>query len=138
MSKPRFDWWNNVVYMVRNYPTRKAEYEAIHNQRITANLSGVPGAKNQTRITEITALKQLPRAKQQEYDAVTEAIRITKTHINGGDHIELIKRMYWQGKKLTLAEATPSLYISEATGKRWHADFIRLVGVCFGYVDIEV
>ena len=58
-------------------------------------------------------------------------------YTNGNEHIELINRMYWQGKLLTIAEAAPSLYISEATGKRWHADFIRLVGVCFGYVDGE-
>lgn len=29
------------------------------------------------------------------------------------------------------------LYVSEVTGKRWHADFIHRVGFCYGLEDAD-
>lgn len=119
--------------MVRNYPARKVEYEALHAQTISAQISGMPRGSETSRTTETTALKQMAPAKQKEYDAVTKAIHITQMYPNGVIRVELIKRMYWQGEKRNIDEVTPGIFISEATGKRWHSAFIRLVGECFGY-----
>lgn len=133
MSKPRFDWWANASNMVRNYPTRKAEYNELHRHNISAHISELPHGTDITRATEAVALREMPPAKQKEYDAVNSAIRITEMYPNGHSRLELIRLMYWDGNKKNISDIAPTLYISEATGKRWHSAFIRLVGTCFGY-----
>lgn len=134
MSKPRNDWWSNAVRMVRNYPSRKAEYERLHSQSLSADMSGMPRGGDKARTTENIALLQMAPMKQAEYDAVTRAIEITKLLPNGEERVQLIQRMYWSGRKLNINDVVFDLYIAEATGKRWHSSFIRLVGECVGYI----
>ena len=42
MSKTRYKWWGYVKNMIREYPALKKEYEDLHQQSITANMSGTP------------------------------------------------------------------------------------------------
>ena len=63
-----------------------------------------------------------------------KAVEITRMYPNGPERLELIRRMYWSGKKRNINDVIVSLYIAEATGRRWHSAFIRLVGECFGYI----
>lgn len=135
MSKPRDDWWSNAVRMVRNYPARKAEWEALHSQSLTADFSGMPKGGGVGRTTEEIALRQMPPMKQQEYDAVTRAIEITRLLPFGDKRIELIERVYWRGQKLPISKVIYQIGIAEATAKRWHARFIRQVGECVGYIN---
>ena len=135
MSSPRDDWWSNAVRMVRNYPARKAEWEELHRQNVTANLSGMPMGGTAGRSTEEVALRQMPPMKQQEYDAVSRAIEITKLLPYGDKRIELISLVYWQGRKLPIGKVIYQVGIAEATAKRWHARFIRQVGECVGYMS---
>ncbi len=114
--------------MVRNYPTRVQEYEELHSQSCVADMSGQPRGGGTSRTTENIALRQMAPAKQQEYDAVQKAVEITRLYPNGPERIELIRRMYWSGKKRSIHSVIASLYIAEATGKRWHSAIIRLVG----------
>lgn len=135
MSKPRDDWWPNAVRMVTNYPNRKREYEELHSQSLVAEMSGMPSGNSVSRSTENVALREMPPMKQQEYDAVTRAIEITKLLPDGEKRMELISRMYWQGGKLGINDVVYKIGIGEATGKRWHARFIRIVGECVGYMN---
>lgn len=135
MSKPHDDWWFNAVRMVRNYPARKQEYEELHNQSLVADMSGMPRGIGASRATEDIALRQMAPAKQQEYDAVTRAVEITKLLPSGDKRIELIERMYWKGRKLNIDSVIMSVGVADITGKRWHGAFIRLVGECFGYIN---
>lgn len=134
MSKPRDDWWTNAVRMVRNYPARKAEYEELHTQSLLADMSGMPRGNGTARTTENIVLRQMAPMKQQEYDAVTRAIEITKLLPRGADRVKLIEQMYWKGRKLRIDSVIYGLGVAEATGKRWHSAFIRLVGECVGYI----
>ena len=135
MSNARNDWWGSAIRMVRNYPARKAEYEALHAQSLVADLTGMPRGGGASRATEDIALRQMAPMKQREYDAVTQAIETTRILPNGELRLELIRRIYWQGKKLRIEDVAPVLHIGEATAKRWHISFVRLVGKCIGYVD---
>lgn len=135
MSTTRYDWWSNVTRMVRNYPARKAEYEALHCQSLVADTSGMPGGSCVSRTTENIAIREMAPAKQKEYEAVTQAIRITEMLPSGDKRIELIERMYWKGRKLRIDDVVMPLYISDITGKRWHSEFIALVGSCYGYLE---
>ena len=135
MSSPKNDWWSNAVRMVRNYPARKAEWESLHQQSITPNLSGMPKGGSVGRSTEVIALRQMSPMKQQEYDAVTRALNITRLLPDGEKRIELIERVYWQGRKVPISRVIHQVGISEATARRWHVWFVRQVGKCVGYID---
>ena len=120
MSQARYDWWYNAVWMVRNYPTRKQEHEAFCKH---------------LHETASPRMRQMAPAKQREYDAVTRAIEVTRLLPDGDKRVELIRRMYWSGRKLTINAVIMSVGVAECTGKRWHGAFIRLVGECFGYAS---
>lgn len=133
MSKPRYPWWSTAVRMVRNYPIWKAELEQLHSQSVTADMGGMPGGSDVSRKTENVALRQLPPAKQNEYDAVTRAMEITALMPDGDRRVELIRQMYWKGKKLRINDVIMQIGVADATGWRWHSSFIELVGICAGY-----
>lgn len=136
MSKPRYHWWAYAKAMVRLYPQLKREYDTLHAQRITGDPARVPGGKGgASRSTEITALRQLPPARQREYDAVTQAIELTKKRQNGADRLALIDLVFWK-QSHKLDGAALKLYISEQTARRYHTEFIRLVGFCYGLEDV--
>ena len=133
MANPRYPWWSNAVWMVRNYPIWKAELEHLHSQSVTAGEGGIPSGGEVSRKTENIALRQLPPAKQREYDAVHQAVEITSLMPDGGKRVALIRHMYWKGKKLRVTDVIDRVGIAEATGWRWHSAFIELVGICAGY-----
>lgn len=135
MSTARYDWWSNVTRMVRNYPARKAEYEELHRQSLTANNSGMPNGGGVSRTIENIVAREMAPAKQMEYEAVTQAIKITEMLPSGDKRIELIERMYWKGRKLRIDDVVMPLCISDITGKRWHSEFITLVSSCYGYLE---
>ena len=137
MSKPRYHWWAYAKAMVRMYPQLKREYDALHAQRVTTTPDCVPGGKGGvSRVVEITALRQLPPARQAEYDAVTKAIELTKKRQNAADRLALIDLVFWKGTH-KLEGAAMKLYISDSTARRYHTDFLRLVGFCRGLEDIQ-
>lgn len=135
MSTHKDDWWISAVRMVRNFPARKKEYDELHRVTLSSPSSGLPGSTDVSRTTENIALRQMPPQKQREYDAVNRAIEITRLLPDGDKRLELIRRMYWGGKKMYIGQVIYNIGISEATGKRWHARFIRIVGECVGYTE---
>ena len=135
MSNPKEDWWPVAVRVVRNYPARKAEYEELHRACLTAPVSGMPGSSDVARSTENIALRKMPPQKQREYEAVSRAIDVTKRLPDGAKRLELIQRMYWNGRRLYIGQVIYQIGISEATGKRWHARFIRIVGEYLEYTQ---
>lgn len=136
MSKPRYGWWSFAKFMVRVYPERKSEYEELHSQRVTQNYSqsGKNGTVN--RSVENTVAKLLPPAKQAEYEAVTKAIEKTKRLKTGSDRLKLIDMVFWK-QSHTLEGAAYAMFVSDTTARRWHRDFIRLVGFCRGLADVD-
>ena len=136
MSKPRYGWWSYAKHMVRSYPALKREHDELHCQRITANNTGIPGAGNCTRTTENTALRQLPRARQRELDAVEMAIKKTKLLKTGLERLKLVDMVFWK-QSHTLDGAAYALCFSYETAKQYHSDFIRLVGFCYGLEDVD-
>lgn len=134
MSKPRDDWFRNAVWTIRNYPARCAEYEELHKQEMSFQMTGVPGGCDISRTVENIALRQMAPMKQKEYEAVTKAVSVTKMLPDGDIRVELIKRMYWGKKKVDMKYIFPALHIAEATATRWHGAFVRLVGEFLGYI----
>lgn len=136
MSKPRYHWWAYAKAMVKIYPDLKREYDRLHSLQTSACLNGVPNTKRYTRSTENAALRQLPPARQREYDAVTKAIEQTEKTQCGSDRLAVINMVLWRGTH-NIDGAAMQLHISEITAKRYHSDFIRLVGFCYGLEDMQ-
>ena len=136
MSKPRYRWWGYIRNVIRAYPELKREYEAIHQQSITANLSGMPCSGQVPRGTEQIAIRELPRTKQQEYDAVRQAIEATRRMQNGNLRMRIIELTYWsKGVRLTVEGAAMRVGYSPDRGKQIHGDFVRLVAKYRGLTD---
>lgn len=136
MSKPRYGWWSYAKHMVREYPTLKREYQEQQRQRITRDISAVPGYSVASRATENTALRQLSPAKQAEYDAVTRAVEQTKLLKTGHERLAIIDMVYWK-QSHTLDGAAYAQGYSYENAKRFHRDFLRLVGLHRGLMDLE-
>ena len=119
--------------MIRDYPTLRKALEDLQEQSVVANLSGMPRGSGNGRTVEALALRQLEDDDQKVYDAVSKAIETTKLYPDGAAKIELITRMYWSDKPVVAKVVAPHLHISDATAKRWHGDFVRLVGKYYGF-----
>ena len=130
MSSPRYGWWGYAKAMIRAYPQLHREYEALHTQKTTASISGMPRGGSVSRTTEGIALRRLPGEKQAEHDAVARAIEKTKRKSYGKDALMLIDLVFWK-QKCTVSGAAMRINCSKTTAFRYHREFIRLVGACF-------
>lgn len=136
MSKPRCKWWGFAKAIVRDYPARSAEYQELHRQSITSNLTAVTGGSVARRSTEDVALRKLPPSKQAEYDAVTKAIEQTRLLRTGSERLRIIDMVFWK-KSHSLQGAALAANISYDTAINYHGDFLRLVGLYRGLCDPE-
>ena len=126
MSKPRYKWWGYIKNVIRAYPGLQKEYNALHEQSITANNSGMPGGAGISRGVENVALREMPKPKQKEYDSVRKAIEVTEYLKTGKERLNLIDLVFWKGSH-TLSGAAMALNISYDTAIDYHGDFIMLV-----------
>ena len=133
MSTTRYRWWGFACRMIRDYPTLKQELEDLRKQTTTAGDTGIGGGNGDKRTVERIALRQLPKDDQDAYEAVSKAIELTMLRKDGEERVELIRRMYWQKRKMTIKAVIVGLYISDRTAKRWHGTFVKLVGKCYGF-----
>ena len=133
MSSPRYRWWGFVRRMIRDYRGLKVQYEDLHSQNVTASISGMPGGGGVGRSVENIALKQLPADDQKAYDAVSRALEITNMLPDGELKLALIRYVYWNKQQHPVKDAALQLHISRRTAERWHAEFVRLVGKCYGF-----
>lgn len=134
MSKPRFKWWGYAKNIIRAYPALKSEYEDLHEQSVTANMSGMPGGGSVSRGTECIALRQLSGPKQAEYDAVRKAVLVVEQMKTGKDRLKMIELVFWK-KSHTLQGAAVAVNISYETAVEYHRDFIMLTAYFRGLVD---
>ena len=133
MSSPRYRWWGFVRRMIRDYRSLKIQYENLHSQNVTASISGMPRGGGAGRSVENIALKQLPTDDQKAYDAVTRAMEITHMLPDGELKCELIRYVYWGQTQVRGEDVPLVLPVSRRTAIRWHGDFVRLVGKCYGF-----
>lgn len=135
MSKPRYIWWDYVKKMVKQYPRLRQEYLSLKETSVTAKLTGEPRGGGISDPTAACALRELPTVQQKELEAVERAINATLLLSDGEIKMQLIKLKYWCGKEDKLINAALHIPCSEATAKRWHGEFIRLVAENYGLLD---
>lgn len=133
MSSPRYRWWGFARRMIRDYRSLKIQYEDLHSQSITAGTSGMPRGSGNSSVVESLALRQLPKDDQRVYDAVSRAVEITNLLPDGELKLALIRYVYWNKQQHPVKDAALQLHISRRTAERWHAEFVRLVGKCYGF-----
>lgn len=126
MSKPRDPWWPYVKNVLRAYPAMKRELEDLRRASVTVRYNQAGGGGGPGRTTEQTALRELPPARQREYDAVRKAITRTGHMQDGKLRNDIIRLVYFR-KRYTLSGAAYACHVSYATAKNWHQHFLRLV-----------
>lgn len=136
MSKPRYRWWSYAKNVIRAYPALAKEYRELHEQSITANASGMPGGSDVSRGTETVALRELPKQKQREYDAVRKAVLVTRQMRTGPERMKLIDMVFWK-QSHTLQGAAMAINISYDTAINYHGDFIMLSAYFRDLVDYD-
>lgn len=136
MSKPRYKWWGYIKNVIRAYPGLKKEYEALHEQSVTANTSGMPGGGEVSRGTENIAIRELPYTKQREYEAVRRAVEYTKHFRNGKERLKIINLMYWENSH-TLAGAGLQVGYGYDRARQIHQEFVVAVATYYGFMDTE-
>jgi hypothetical protein len=136
MSKPRYKWWGYIKNIIRAYPGLKKEYEALHEQSVTANTSGMPGGCEVSRGTENIAIRELPYTKQREYEAVRRAVEYTKHFKNGEERMKIIDLMYWKNSH-TLAGAGQKVGYGYDRARQIHQEFVVAVATYYGLLDKE-
>ncbi len=136
MSKPRYPWWGYARNMIRAYPARKKEYEQLHEQSVTANMSGMPGGGDVSRGTEDVAIRELPHTRQREYEAVKRAIEVTQRQWNGKERLRIIELVYWK-RSHTLDGAAFAVGYGYDRARQLHGEFVRLVAANYGLMDNE-
>ena len=136
MSKPKYKWWGYIKNIIRAYPDLKMEYEALHEQSVTANVSGIPGGGEVSRKTENIAIRELPYTKQREYEVVKRAIEYTKHFRNGKERLAIIDLMYWKNSH-TLAGAGLQVGYSYDRARQIHREFVVAVAFYYGLMDTE-
>ena len=134
MSKPRYIWWSYAKGMIRQYPHLKKELADLHEQKVTASASGVPGGGGASRTTENVTLRQLSGTLQKEFDAVDLTVKQTRRMKNGKYRMQVISLVYWT-EQLTIEGAAMRIPCSKETAWRYHRDFVRLVGKNYGLTD---
>lgn len=133
MSSPRYDWWGYVKAVVRRYPQMDAEYRELHRPRLPVS-GGAACPGGDARTVERTTLRELPRTRQREYEAVRAAIETTKRCRNARDRLKIIDLYLWK-RSHTLEGAALTVPCSVRTAKQYHGDFIRLVAGNLGLLD---
>lgn len=136
MSKPRYNWWPFALNMIRDYPDRKREYNDLHEQKITANLSGIPGGGGSSRTVEDIALRLLPRQEQLEYDAVRRAVELTLLEPEGKLRFDIVDLTIMKNR-YTLHGAALRLNVSYRTAQRYRWLFVALVGYTYGFLSLD-
>lgn len=134
MSKPRYRWWPYIKSVIRAFPELKKEYEDLHEQSITANMSGMPGGGGVSRGTEDIAVRELPYTMQREYESVRRAIEKTRLYKNGRERLAIIDLVYWK-KSHTLEGAAYKVGYSYDRAKQIHREFVVTVATYYGLMD---
>lgn len=136
MSKPRYKWWGYIKNVIRDYPRLKQEYEALHEQSITPNMSGMPVGGEISRMVEKIAIRELPGTKQREYEAVRRAIAATQRLDTARETLDIIDMVFWKNTH-TLSGAAYQTNLSYETAKRYQRRFIAMVARNYGLLDEE-
>lgn len=136
MSKPRYNWWPFALNMIKDYPARKRDFDDLHEQKVTASLTGMPGGGGTGRTLENIAARLLPHQEQREYDAVRKAVEYTKAMDDGMIRIKVISLSLWKNSH-TLPGTADQLHISERTARRYRWQFILLVGHTYDFLTQE-
>lgn len=135
MSKPRYNWWSFALAMIRDYPGRRSELRELQQQKITADMTGMPKGGGACRTAEGSALRELKPQEQREYDAVHRAIERTMCTKEAELRMDVVKLTMWRG--YDIQSAAMATNTSKDTARRYRWQFILLVGHMYGFLTEE-
>lgn len=135
MSKPRYNWWNFALNIIRDYPERRLELKRLKVQKITASMTGMPKGGGDSRSLENIATKSLPPQEQKEHDAVLAAINKTKVMPDGNLRLAVVRMTMW--RNFNIAGSAMQMNVAERTARRYRWQFVLLTGYTYGLLTEE-
>ena len=137
MSKPRYDWYGNVIRIIRYYPKLAMAKADLQKQSTISNYSGMPKLKNISRTTETLASKQLSEKEEEEYWAVYHAIEDIKQLNIGKEILEVVELYHWRGVRNFDTVGYMS-NMSESKAKRYNSKFVYTVAKKLKYLKVDL
>lgn len=131
MGWTRRGWWGYVKWVIRDQPAKRMELAEMQRSGGKAP-DGMPKSPEAHRTTENLALRGFTGQKAREFDAVEQAVEITRSYGSGPLRLQFIDLVFWR-RSHTLDGAAMLCHISRRTAIRYHGDFIRLVAKCMGF-----
>lgn len=130
MSKPRDPWWPYVKNILRAKTRLEAALRERQSMSVTVNYNASGRGSGVARKTESAALRELPKQRMNELNAIYAAEKETKRqHRKDGTaktRLDLIEKTYYKpGGKLQ--KAADECYISYPTAVRYQGEFFRLI-----------
>lgn len=126
MSKPKYQWYGNVVKAIRYYPENKKTKDALQLSSTTANYSGMPKGGGVNRTTESIALRTLSPREEEELEAVETAKRQIESKENGDKILKIVGMVDWN-KTHTLEGAGMALFMDRNSAQELRSKFIYTV-----------
>lgn len=123
----REDWWEYTKRIIRSYPALRRKAESVGDIPCTPAYGASGGHSGGGSPVERAVVDRLTDKEQRRYDAVRAAISENERMKHGHQRMELIDRVYWK-RSHTLYGAAMCVGVSDRTGQRWNAEFIRRVG----------
>lgn len=146
MSRSKNWWWEPVRRAIISYPALKAKKNEAQSMSVTPAVVGITvdgkgydlhptgGGGGNGRKVERLALMSLPPQEEQVVDAVETVLEAVALSPDGQKKVAFLKHYWWHGKHRNVAQASAWHDISERTGTKWNAAFIRMVAVELGYL----
>ncbi len=78
---------------------------------------------------------ELPKTSMREFYAVQRAVAETERLPSGAERLGLVSLVFWR-QTHSLEGAAQELHLSYRTARRYHEEFIKLVGAAFGLMDM--
>lgn len=120
-------WRERAIGIIKSYLSLKEELKELQSYSITPRMTGTPGGGGGGRKVENVALKELPKEKSKQFNAVRQAIKCTKRRYDNADErLKVIDLVYWT-ESHDLQGAALKVGYSYDTVQEWHSEFIKMV-----------
>lgn len=121
-----YRWRARARAAIKRYPELLQAEADLRAGKVTPAYSGIPGGGSASRMTELLAMRELPKDAQRDLDAVRLALDTIKRYRNADLRYRLIEISYWR-RTHSIDGAAMLIHVAPRTAHEWDRGFIELV-----------
>lgn len=126
MSRSRRRYLGYIYRVINDYPALEGEFKKEERPNIASGGAGMPRRKTGADSVHSAAVKKMETQDWAEYEAVRKAIETIRAKENGGECLDLIRRVHFE-KSHTLTGAAWEGHMSYGKAKNLRRGFVLLV-----------